>query len=131
MDTQTLTLTPYEAHSLIKAVEAINSSHVSGTGEFMQEEMDACRRLTDRLSPIAGDVTEPEVDKVWLVPVTLHVVADSAELAVDHVAQVCDKGEVRLEVEGDSFGVIVLYANTPEDGVVAAPYHYEDGNLIS
>lgn len=51
-------ISPYEAHCLIKAAEAINSSYVSGTGEFRQDEMETCSRLIQRLSLIAGSVTE-------------------------------------------------------------------------
>lgn len=51
--------------------------------------------------------------RVWVIDLPVHVIADSAELARDHLAHICDKGEVTLTSGTDS--VTVLYANYPED----------------
>lgn len=55
------------------------------------------------------------VDKVWVIDLPVHVIADTAELAREHLAQVCDRGEVRLQSADGRGYVTVLYVNYPED----------------
>jgi hypothetical protein len=55
-------------------------------------------------------------EKVWIIDLPVHVIADSADLARDHLARVSDRGPVRLHLEDEpNEAVTVLYVNYPED----------------
>lgn len=50
-------MTPWEAHVLIKACEAMREN--DSAGRYTQEEIDEAGRLIPRLRALAGDVTDP------------------------------------------------------------------------
>jgi len=64
-----LSLTPFEAHTLIKACEALTL--IESEGRFTQEEIALAAHLKARLTPLAGQVTEPDqINARWRIRAT-------------------------------------------------------------
>lgn len=55
-------------------------------------------------------------DRVFIIDLPVHVVAENVDLAREHLARISDAGPVRLQlVDQPNEAVQVLYVNFPED----------------